>query len=326
MGDDSKENSRHMKLGDRLWISSAEPSSTLEVQIATKLAEFDQECRLFHVHVFSWRATPMPSAREVTTHLPRTAEFCQSRYIGLHEIKNETTVSVALPTLMFTDIARAGDIQLTFRKITFCHQLLVIVGCRHTDHEAGHASLRGAMDAVGFLSLCFGKRICEVPVISEYFDATKQKFVSSTLALTAESATAGLVYGIRTFYGLDHFDGLNDRVHAALWFAGKAFVETDRASKLVFLHTAIEVISGKSLQNYFRRLYSGKSFLEDALHIVRTLQQLRGKLLHQGRLDSLPTMSERYGQLLILDALVAERHGHLPRSALEAAIDAERPG
>jgi hypothetical protein len=291
-----------------------------EEQVARQLIDFDAEATLFFVQVFSWRTTPMPTARALTSHLPKTAELAQDRCIGFHEISDKTTVKVAIPTLMFTDEAQAGDIQISTRKVSFSRQLLIVVGCRQVDHDAGHASLRGASDVIGLLSLIFGRRICEVPVISEYFNVSTKKFVSSTLALTAVSGVEEMIAGLTTFYGLDCFDGMDNTTHAALWFAGKAFTEIDRASKIVFLHTAMELVCGKRMQDHFRNLYKGRAFVGEAIEAIDALQDLRGQLVHKGLLGGFSSAAERYAQLLLLDALVARQHGSLPASAFETGL------
>jgi hypothetical protein len=177
------------------------------------------------------------------------------------------------------------------------------------------------MDAIGWLSLQFGKAICEVPVLSAYFSTRRCKFIFSTLAVEAGTPIDESKFGLKSFYKLNRFDGEDDVIHAALWYSGKAFTEVDAASKIVFLHTALDIVSQQNIQNHFRRLYKNQTHAKNAIEVLSEFSDLRGKLIHKGILGNFPKSLERYLQLLTLDAIVARQEGALSASAFAAAFE-----
>lgn len=307
--------------GDRLWVTLDDPPSEFEKGVAEKIREFDRESSVFFVQVFSWRSVPTPRFKDVQYQLPKITELSQDRTVIFYEIGEETTLSIPTCRLMFSNSAGAGIVSVNPSKFKFKNQLLVVIACRQEDHDSGHASLHGSMDAIGYLSLVFGKSISEVPIFSIYFNADAEKFVSGALVLKETSKQEESVYGIKDFYKLDRFIADDDRTHAALWFAGKAFTEIDLASKIILYYSSIELICGKRMQDYFRNLYKGRSYSALAVETVKNLKELRNQLLHQGKLGDFSGPFERCIQVLLLDAIIEKQCGKLANSAFGSISD-----
>ena len=309
-----------LNCGDRLWLWSPGPPSELEKQIAD-LFSAHTDTQKFHVQVFSWGSTPMQSTRQIRSQLHKVTDSALQRFIGIHDIGAEVEVSIPTADVTFTQTAQAGAVNITTRTQTFKSQTLITIGCKQEDYDQGHGSLLGSFDAIGYMSLIFGSNIFHKPVISAYFDTKLQKFIHGELHIVESRDEESAVHGLGDFSGIDKFDISSDKSHAILWFAGKGFVEVDRASKIVFYHSALELACSGNIQNYIRWFYKKSICKELAEKTVKSICSLRNNLVHRGKLGEWDRILERQIQLILLDILITDQSGQISDSALFALYD-----
>ena len=309
------------KAGDRLWFTLAEPPSDFEKIVAEQIQAAGASDDVFYLQFFSWANSSDPMARELPGHLPSAIELCTERWLSILQCGAETTVKIPVETLTHSSKAIAGNIRVTSKEFSFEDQVVIMFACRQEDHDSGYASLRGASDAIGLLSLIFGHNIQPTPIFGNYFNLKEQKFVSGSLIVRTTAEVEKRIFGIKTFYNVDEFLGDSDTVHAALWFVGKAYTERDRASKIVFYQTAMEMVWGsKQLHKRVASCYSGMPGPKrKARETVIRLKKLRHEIVHRGQLGDFSGEFERHVQLLLLDGLVAKQLGALSQSAFGAA-------
>ncbi|PZU87477.1 MAG: hypothetical protein DI528_07610 [Shinella sp.] len=332
------------KAGDRLWFWSAEEPSEFEKVIANSLKGSQLKSEIFHVKVYGWSGAAIS---EIYSDLSVPVELPQDRLVAFLEIGEKMSVKVPSESLMRATDGALFSININHQDYTFHNQILVIVAASQKDHDDGYATLRGASDIFGYLALIFGSSISNEPIISCYFNTSTEKFLTSRLQIRhdsdLESETFGIksffdldrfrlqirhdsdleseTFGIKSFFDLDRFSGEDDNIHASLWFVGKAYSENNRAVKIVFYQTAVEMLYGsKEPHKGFRKLYQGRSGAHRATDAVIRLRKLRTDLVHKGMLGDFPHELERSIQLLLLDAIVEKQHGSLRNSAFFAAL------
>lgn len=306
------------KAGDRLWFWSAEEPSEFEKVIANSLKGSQLKSEIFHVKVYGWSGAAIS---EIYSDLSVPVELPQDRLVAFLEIGEKMSVKVPSESLMRATDGALFSININHQDYTFHNQILVIVAASQKDHDDGYATLRGASDIFGYLALIFGSSISNEPIISCYFNTSTEKFLTSRLQIRHDSDLESETFGIKSFFDLDRFSGEDDNIHASLWFVGKAYSENNRAVKIVFYQTAVEMLYGsKEPHKGFRKLYQGRSGAHRATDAVIRLRKLRTDLVHKGMLGDFPHELERSIQLLLLDAIVEKQHGSLRNSAFFAAL------
>ncbi|MDF1585756.1 hypothetical protein PZ740_05065 [Rhodospirillales bacterium YIM 152171] len=309
---------RELKDGDRLWISLAEDPSEFELAVAEQLAPLSEIADLAFVQIHPWRGTTCSARRAVKEHLLQEVEIPRERLVSFFHIGGRMDVGLPVSNLSFSNAAEAGSIQINKRNFSFSDQTIIVIACPQSDRDVEGGVLGGIEDAVGLLSLALGSRVFPRSLFSAYFCRKSKKFVTSDYMVVASTTEPEAMLGLNGFYGLKEFAVLSEKSHAALWFAGSAAAAQDHASKIIYYNTALEVLCGKNMQNFFRQLYRARKELSDAAAAtVRKLQQLRGLILHQGRPQKIPAGEERGIQLLLMDGLIRSETGVLERSAFE---------
>jgi hypothetical protein len=305
-----QEQTQQPKAGDRLWMWHADEPSAFETLLADTLADFPQseagrdDDGVFHVRAYSWRGREGFTQEFLKTHLPQSVELPLERMIKFVRIDDKLEFSIPNHTLSFSHTAEAGAIHFSPLKFVLSDQTLMILASRQSDHDREAPALTGSLDALGLISLLSGNILDGHSLFSSYFCTSRKKFLSGTLGIVGPSSVDWAPIKFADDNLDAPFDARDDRTHAALWFAGSAFSENDNASKIVSYVTALEILTGKNIKNYFSRLYRKESELQKvALEKVRALMNLRGNLVHKGQRLVLSPELERFAQAFILDAI-----------------------
>jgi len=321
LNDEPQREAPLIKPGDRLWVRLAEEPSAFERMIADGLRRSEFKCDVYHLQVYCWENLFVRDVRQIASHLAINAQFPQQRDIFVVEIGENIGVTVPVESLMSATNGAVSSVNITGKSYDFQNQILLIVASRQEDHDAGYATLRGAFDVVGYLSLMFGGNISSKPIISCYFDIRFEKFLTANLEVTHASDVENEIFGVGSFFGLDQFSGEDDNIHASLWFIGKAVTENDRAAKIVFYQTAIEMLYGsKDPHKGFKKLYHNQGGVQKALEAAKRLNKLRIDLVHRGKIGEFSRELERFIQLMLLDAVVEKHQGSLAKSAFFEAL------
>ena len=306
--------------GQTLWITSDSETSEFEEHIAELLKNFKSKNDIYLVKLFSWNSRKIPAPIAINEHLPKHTESLDDRLISFFHVGEELKVEIPRPSISHSNEENcAGFIKITTDKYQFENETLLIVACTQEDFEKRQESLIGLSDTIGLLSLMFGQNIQSREIFTKFFNAKTKKFISGEIKNTESHEHKDMIVGLRSYYQFEKINFEDDISHAALWFSGKAFVSRDDASKIVYYHTAVEVVAdrSKSYENLFNKMYKKFPDLKEfALKQLKELKDLRGKLLHKGQAVSLNCELERYIQIIILDALIYKQKGVLERSGL----------
>lgn len=306
---------------DKLWFWLADEVTEFESKIADQLQNILSANKLFFVRLFSWDNSSVSASELVKTCLPAKAEFPNDRKVSFFHIGQELKVKIPFPTLThMNEPDCVGNVNISSIDYQFSNQTIIVIACSQEEHDAKNYSLNGTNDVVGYLSLMLGKNILHKEIFSNYFCVQKKKFISGDLELKTREGNENKIFGLKKFYNIDKFSGEDEKIHAALWFAGKAFVSNDSAVKVVFYKTALELLAGKTYSNFFGKIYQGETY-DRANKKIKQFKDLRDNLLHKGKPIIMTDSMERYIQVFLLDAIAFSQKQILEKSAFEALYE-----
>lgn len=305
---ENAESKRKLGAGDRFWIWLDGDPSPFEIHLADILATFpkseseERDNGVFHVTIYSWRGNPEFTRHFLETYVPRKIELPFPRMIRFQKVDGKEDLSIPVPALSFSHCATAGSVQVHGQKYSFENETLMVLASRQMDHDCEGPSLAGSLDALGLISLLSGQILHGSSLFSSYFCVTRKKFLNGTFGIATVSSVDWTPIGLSDICG--ELNARDDKTHAALWFAGRAFSSSDDASKIVSYVTALEILTKRNFKNYLGHLYRrNKELREFALEKVSSLMSMRGEVVHQGHRIAFPDELERYTQAFIVDAI-----------------------
>lgn len=303
------------------WLG--DQPSEFETAIANQIKDLESDNKLYFVRLYPVQNKDIPVQEIINNYLPTKAEFPTNRCVSFFHIENEMKVKLPVPRLNYiNDPNCIGNIHISSEEYVFSNQTLLLLACSQKEQDVKNTALASTYDVFGYLTLMLGGNIFKKEIFSKYFCLSKKKFVSKEFELKNKNFAQDHIIGLKKFYEFENFNAEDDKIHAALWFSGRAYSANDNASKIVFYKTALELAAAQQYQNWYGKIYKGRIF-EQAQEKLNSLKIMRDQLLHKGKAVSFPDHLERYIQIFILDAIAYKQGNSLKKTGFEYLCELE---
>lgn len=316
MSKDQDIDTKGPKVGDRIWMTSAEPSNELEQALASLLSkQFDpQQLVRLVIHPLG------PRALSSGTYHDRTVVRFGRSLMGVLHFDHEVKATVPR-----TRLSRKGTQQSIHQMeffqetLTICDQYLLVLA--KAVLQAGTEAADHMHFQAGLASLLFGQEMSRRAYFDNYFSLKDAKFTVSDFRIESSSPNE------TPFVRFDElpeepFGEFSDTEVRALQFCYRAHRSTDQNIRIVLYYAALEILfSDRKFGNKLRQFYS---FSEDLVaasdEAVNSLRAKRKEAIHRGLSKNFDGYSERVVQAIILDVLFRESWGTYETSILRHVI------